>query len=301
MDRPVGSLICPKPRQRATFSSRGKLGLANPVERRTRKMSQASARTSTPTTTKPLAGRAAVVTGGSRGIGHAIALRLARDGAKVAIGYLESRDLAAQLAEQINGAGGEAMTVRADVSEYAQVDKMMDDVLARWGPFDILVNNAGIVADRTMKKLPMDEWSRVVAVDLSGVFHCCRAVLRDPPRLRMVPSSRIINIASVVGEEGRFGQSNYAAAKAGVIALTKTLAREVAFSGVTVNAVAPGFVKTRLTAGMPPTVLDAVVKQIPLGRLAEPEEIAATVGFLCSLDASYLTGTVLDVNGGLRM
>lgn len=250
-----------------------------------------------------LLGRVALVTGASRGIGAAIALRLAADGAAVAINYVEAedRDNAAEadaVAEQVRALGRAAVCVQADVTDRPAVADMVEYVAARLGPVDILVNNAGITLDRTLRKLAPEDWDRVLAVNLTGAFNCAQAVIAGMTERGW---GRIISISSVVGLTGNFGQTNYAASKAGLLGLTKSLAREVACKGVTVNAVAPGFIATEMTAAMPPDVAEGVVAQIPVGEMGRPEDVANAVAFLASDEARYITGHVLSVNGGLYM
>lgn len=245
----------------------------------------------------------ALVTGASRGIGKAIALRLAEDGHDVAVNYIEEpgRDNAAEadaVAEQARGTGVEAVCVEADVTDREAVADMVEDVTARLRGVDVLVNNAGITADRTMRKMAPQEWDRVIAVNLTGAFNCTRAVVEQMAQRGW---GRIVSISSVVALMGNFGQTNYAASKAGIIGMTKSLARELARKGVTVNAVAPGFIDTEMTRAIPDDILATVVESIPMGELGAPEDVAGAVAFLASEDARYITGHVLSVNGGLRM
>lgn len=247
--------------------------------------------------------RIALVTGASRGIGAAIALRLAEDGHDVAINYVEDpvRDNAAEadaLAEQIRDLGVEAVCVAADVTDREAVADMVGYVAARLGSVDVLVNNAGITRDRTLRKLPPEDWDRVLAVNLTGAFNCAQAVVEGMTERGW---GRIVSVSSVVGLTGNFGQANYAASKAGLLGLTKSLAREVARKGVTVNAVAPGFIATEMTAAMPPEVLARVTESIPLGEMGTAEDVANAVAFLASDEARYITGHVLSVNGGWYM
>lgn len=247
--------------------------------------------------------RIALVTGASRGIGAAIALRLAEDGHDVAINYVEdpARDNAAEadaLAEEIRDLGVEALCVAADVTDREAVADMVGYVAARLGSVDVLVNNAGITRDRTLRKLPPEDWDRVLAVNLTGAFNCAQAVVEGMTERGW---GRIVNVSSVVALTGNFGQANYAASKAGLLGLTKSLAREVARKGVTVNAVAPGFIATEMTAAMPPDVLARVIESIPLGEMGSAEDVANAVAFLASDEARYITGHVLSVNGGWYM
>lgn len=247
------------------------------------------------------ANRVALVTGGSRGIGRAIAYRLAQQGASVVVNFVKREDKAAEVVELIRGLGGNALTMCADVSRYTEVEAMITQVVDEVGHIDFLINNAGINLDRSIIKMDLDWWQRVIDVNLTGTFNCCRCVLRNPPKLKLEPSSRIINISSVIGQMGSFGQTNYAAAKAGSIGLTKSLARELAKYGVTVNTIAPGFIETDMVNAMPKQVLGAILRQIPLQRIGQPSEIAEVVAFLCSAQAGYITGSVINVNGGLYM
>ncbi len=245
-----------------------------------------------------LKGRVAVVTGGSRGIGRAIALRLAESGADVALIYAGNQAAADETAQQVRELGVRAMAVQCDVSDAQQAAAAIKQVRAELGPIDILVNNAGITRDGISLRMKPDDFRRVIDVNLTGAFLMAQAAMSDFVRRR---SGRIINISSASGLMGNAGQANYSAAKAGMIGLTKTLARELAGRGVTVNAVAPGFVKTEMTAAMNEAALSEGLKSVPMGRMAEPEEIAEAVAFLASDRAAYITGTVLSVNGGLYM
>ncbi len=245
-----------------------------------------------------LKGRVAVVTGGSRGIGRAIALRLAESGADVALIYAGNQAAADETEQQVRELGVRAMAVQCDVSDAQQAAAAIKQVRAELGPIDILVNNAGITRDGISLRMKPDDFRRVIDVNLTGAFLMAQAAMSDFVRRR---SGRIINISSASGLMGNAGQANYSAAKAGMIGLTKTLARELAGRGVTVNAVAPGFVKTEMTAAMNEAALSEGLKSVPMGRMAEPEEIAEAVAFLQSDRAAYITGTVLSVNGGLYM
>lgn len=245
-----------------------------------------------------LKGRVAVVTGGSRGIGRAIALRLAESGADVALIYAGNQAAADETAQQVRELGVRAMAVQCDVSDAQQAAAAIKQIRAELGPIDILVNNAGITRDGISLRMKPDDFRRVIDVNLTGAFLMAQAAMSDFVRRR---SGRIINISSASGLMGNAGQANYSAAKAGMIGLTKTLARELTGRGVTVNAVAPGFVKTEMTAAMNEAALSECLKSVPMGRMAEPEEIAEAVAFLASDRAAYITGTVLSVNGGLYM
>ncbi len=243
-----------------------------------------------------LKGRVAVVTGGSRGIGRAIALALAEEGADVAVNYQRNEAMARDVAQAIERTGRASDIYQADVSDPEQVQRMRDAILTRFQRADILVNNAGINRDKSFAKMDDDTWRSVISVNLNGVFYCTKVFL-DAMAARGY--GRIINISSIVGQMGNFGQANYAAAKAGLLGFTKTLARELAGKGITVNAIAPGFIETEMVAGVPDDVKQKLLAQIPLRRFGKPEEVAKAVVFLCSEDASYITGQVLNVNGGM--
>jgi 3-oxoacyl-[acyl-carrier protein] reductase len=247
-----------------------------------------------------LDGRIAVVTGGSRGIGRAIAVALARAGAKVVITFTANEGAAAQAAEAVHAAGGVATTKRFDVADAASVDAAFKEIIAAEGGLHILVNNAGIAVNGLMLGAKDADWKRSIDVNLTGTFHCVRAALRA--LMKAKEAGRIINITSITGEVGSAGQGAYVAAKAGVIGLTKTLAREYASRGITVNAVSPGYIDTDMTASqLPEDRRGELLKSIPLGRVGKPEDVAAAVVFLASPAAAYVTGQVLRVNGGLFM
>jgi len=245
-----------------------------------------------------LEGKTALVTGGSRGIGKAIALALASRGADVGITCFTGCKFAEDVRGQIQDTGRRAEYFAHDVGDVDEVAKLASEVNESLGEVDILVNNAGITRDRSFKKMTQEMWDTVLAVDLTGVFTVTKQFIDDMADRGW---GRVISISSIVGEVGNFGQANYAAAKAGVIGLTKTLAREYARKGVTVNAIAPGFIRTRMLQEMPEKALEAVVNMTPVGRLGEPAEVAAGVAFLASPAASYITGHVLDINGGMSM
>ena len=236
------------------------------------------------------------MTGASRGIGRAIALRLAQAGADIALIYASNGQAAQEAAGQVEALGVRALALRADVSDFAQAQAAYAQVKEALGAPDILVNNAGITRDGLAMRMSQADFDRVVQVNLNGAFYLTRAALPDFVRRR---SGRIINITSVSGLDGNPGQANYAASKAGLVGLTKALAREVASRGITVNAVAPGFVDTDMTAAMNPDTLAQALKLVPMGRAAQPQEIAGAVAFLAGPDAGYITGQVLRVDGGM--
>ena len=244
-----------------------------------------------------LSGRVAVVTGSGRGIGQCVAIELARRGAKVVTNDLSGCCAEDTLAE-IRQNGGEGLAITADVSDAQQVEDMMKTVADTFGKIDILVNNAGTTRDNLMMRMPEADWDLILRVNLKSAWLCSKAVLRPMMRNRY---GRIVNMTSVSGIAGQAGQTNYSASKAGLIGMTKALAREVASRSITVNAVAPGFIKTKLTENLPQDILDTLVNQIPLGRWGTVEDVAAAVAFLASDEASYITGHVLSVDGGLVM
>ncbi len=243
-------------------------------------------------------GKTALVTGASRGIGRAIALRLAAGGAKVVVNYARDAEGAASTVEAITSAGGTATAVQADVSDFKAADTLVKGAAEAYGSLDILVNNAGTTRDTLIMMMPESDWDTVIQTNLKSTFNCSKAAVRIMMRKRF---GRIINITSVSGIAGNAGQTNYSASKAGVIGFTRALAREVASRAVTVNAVAPGFVPTALTNDLPEDIKQATLKSIPLGRWGTPEEIAHAVAFLASDEAGYITGQVLTVDGGLVM
>jgi 3-oxoacyl-[acyl-carrier protein] reductase len=275
-----------------------------------------------------LDGKAALVTGGSRGIGQAIAIKLAREGADVAVNYQSRKDQAAdvidfinktdrlddldemikmidimdtvdqakEVREMIESMGRRAILCQANVGKMDEVNKMRDKAVAEFGKIDILVNNAGIVKDKSFVKMTSEMWDDVISVNLTGTFNCSKAVIEGMLERQY---GRIVNISSVIGRMGNRGQANYAASKAGIIGLTQTLAKEFADKGVTVNAIAPGFIGTDMLKSVPSNIMEKILAQIPMGRLGRPEEIASAVTYLVSPEAGYITGQVIDVNGGL--
>jgi len=277
---------------------------------------------------KCLEGKVALVTGGSRGIGKAIALRLAEEGADVAIIYqhtreqaekvsrlidqmgtiedlsklsikidqMDSREHAKEVSNLIRSMGRHSCIVQGNVSDIEQVNKMNDEVVKQFGKIDILVNNAGIVRDKSFVKMTPQMWNEVLSVNLNGTFYCTKAVIEGMVERKY---GRIVNISSVIGRMGNFGQANYAASKAGMVGLTQTLAKEFASKGITVNAIAPGFIETDMAKSVPEETMRKVLEKIPLGRLGKPDEVAGTVAYLVSDEGNYITGQVIDINGGL--
>ena len=245
-----------------------------------------------------LAGQVALVTGGSRGIGRALALTLAEMKAQVILNYVANEAAAEETRAHIEAAGGQATTLRFDVADGEATDRAFHSILDAHGRIDILINNAGVARDTLLLRMKEEDWQQVLQVNLTGMYHCSKAAIRPMIRQR---SGRIINITSIIGLIGNPGQVNYAAAKAGAIGLTKALAREVASRGITVNAVAPGFIETEMTQGLSGETKAELLRQIPLGRWGMPQDVANCVGFLVSARASYITGQVIQVNGGLSM
>ncbi|ASS93261.1 MULTISPECIES: 3-oxoacyl-[acyl-carrier-protein] reductase [Peribacillus] len=245
-----------------------------------------------------LEGKKALVTGASRGIGREVALELARQGADVAINYSGSEAKANEVVDEIKALGRKAFAIQCDVANSESVTSMIKEVVEQFGRVDILVNNAGITRDNLLMRMKEDEWDSVINTNLKGVFLCTKAVTRQMMKQR---SGRIINMASIVGVSGNAGQANYVAAKAGVIGLTKTTAKELASRGITVNAIAPGFISTDMTGELPEDVQKAMLDQIPLARFGDPKDIAAVASFLASEASKYMTGQTLHVDGGMVM
>lgn len=245
-----------------------------------------------------LSGQVALVTGASRGIGREIALDLARDGAKVVINYNSSAEAALDVVEEIRAGGGEAEAFQADVSKLDQATALVDKTIEKYGRLDILVNNAGITRDTLLMRMSEEDWDRVIEVNLKGYFNCSKAAIRSMTRARR---GRIINISSVVGVRGNAGQVNYASAKAGVIGMTKALAKEVGSRNITVNAVAPGFIDTDMTKDLPEDVKKQLLKDVPLARLGDVSDVAELTVFLAGPKAAYITGQVIAVDGGMSM
>ncbi|PNV79844.1 MAG: beta-ketoacyl-ACP reductase [Dictyoglomus turgidum] len=242
--------------------------------------------------------RVALVTGGSRGIGRAIVLSFAKEGAKVLINYKGNEKAAMETLEEVKKIGGEGEVFKADVSIEEEVDKMFNFVLEKWGRLDILVNNAGIIRDNLLIRMKSEEWDQVINTNLKGVFYCTRSAVKIMLKQRY---GRIINISSVIGLRGNIGQANYAAAKAGIIGFTKAVAKEVASRGITVNAVAPGFILTDMTEVLSEEMKKKALEEIPMGRFGDPKDVASAVKFLASDEAGYITGVVLSIDGGLSI
>ncbi|WP_299740791.1 3-oxoacyl-[acyl-carrier-protein] reductase [uncultured Rossellomorea sp.] len=245
-----------------------------------------------------LEGKVALVTGASRGIGREIALELAREGCNVAVNYSGSEAKANEVVDEIKGLGREAIAVQCNVSDSDAVQAMVKETISQFGSVDILVNNAGITKDNLLMRMKEAEWDDVININLKGVFLCTKAVTRQMMKQR---SGRIINISSIVGVSGNPGQANYVAAKSGVIGLTKTTAKELAPRGITVNAIAPGFISTDMTDQLPEDVRNEMLRQIPLSRFGDPKDIAKVVTFVASDSTAYMTGQTLHIDGGMVM
>ncbi len=244
-----------------------------------------------------LDGQIAVVTGSSRGIGRACAIELARHGASVVVNYISDRDSAESCAKEIDDAGGKALVVQADVSSAEEAKRLIETAEQEFGKVDILVNNAGVNRDRTVARMSIEEWDEVVQTDLSSMFYCVSAVVAG---MRERNYGRIINMSSIIGQMGNVGQANYSAAKAGMIAFTKSASKELARNNITVNAVCPGFIATDMVNALGEEIQNTLIEQIPLGRFGTAEEVAATVRFLCT-EGDFFTGAQLSLNGGQHM
>jgi 3-oxoacyl-[acyl-carrier protein] reductase len=244
-----------------------------------------------------LVGRVALVTGAAQGIGKAVALLLARNGADIVVSDI-NLEKAEETANEIKSIGRKALAVKGDVANWNDVERMVEVILEKFAKIDILVNNAGITRDKLVLRMTEEDWDAVLDVNLKGTFHCTKAVVRHMAKQR---SGKIVNIASVVGEMGNAGQANYSASKAGVIGLTKTIAREFAQRGININAIAPGYIETPMTEVLPEKAKEELKKLIPMERLGKPEDVAEAVLFLVSEESNYITGHVLNVNGGIYM
>ena len=244
-----------------------------------------------------LEGKIALVTGAAQGIGRAIALLLAQKGADIVISDI-NLEKAEEMAKEIEALGRKAMAIKVDVANTNDVERMVEAILERFGQIDILVNNAGIARDKLILRMTEEDWDSVLNVNLKGTFNCTKAVIKHMSKQR---KGKIVNIASVVGEMGNVGQANYSASKAGVIGFTKTIAREFAQRGINVNAIAPGYIETPMTEALPEKVKEELRRMIPMERLGRPEDVAQAVLFLVSEATSYITGQVLNVNGGIYM
>ena len=246
---------------------------------------------------KPLEGQVAIVTGASRGIGRAVAKELADHGAAVVVNYFQSQEPAEALAAEITNAGGRAIAVRANVGEPDEVQAMVQRTIDEFGQIDILVNNAGVNRDRMLRRMAVEEWQEVINTDLNSAFYCTSAVI---PHMIERSYGRIFNMSSIIGQMGNVGQSNYAAAKAGLIALTKSAAQELARYNITVNAMCPGFIATDMVIALADEVKEALISRIPLGRFGKPEEVAAFIRFLVT-EGEWITGQQFNPNGGMYM
>ena len=247
---------------------------------------------------KNLTGKVALVTGASRGIGRAIALKLSDEGAKIAINFAGNIAKAEEVKAEIESRGGEALLTQGNVNDLEVVNGIVKKIVETWGTVDILINNAGITRDNLLLKMSESDFDEVIATNLKGVFNCTKAVARMMMKQR---SGRIVNLASVVGLTGNAGQANYAAAKAGIIGFTKSAAKELATRGVTVNAIAPGFINTDMTAKLSEKIREETLNQIPMAKFGTPEDVANLAAFLVSDKAAYITGQVINVDGGLAM
>lgn len=245
-----------------------------------------------------LTGKTAIVTGGSRGIGKAIALKLASLGANIVVNYTSSPEKAEEVVKAVNEMGREAIALRANVSNSEDVDNFIKEVEKRFSTIDILVNNAGITRDGLLMKMKEQDWDDVITINLKGTFNCTKAVIR---KMMKQKSGKIVNIASVIGKMGNAGQANYAASKAGIIGFTKSMAKELGSRNINVNAVAPGFIQTDMTDVLSEEVKNMLLANIPMKELGNPEDVANLVAFLCSEEARYITGQVINVDGGMLM
>ena len=242
--------------------------------------------------------KTAIVTGGSRGIGRAIALRLAKLGANIVVNYTSKPEEAEKVVAEIKEMGRKAIAIKADVSKGEDVQGLIDEVERHFSTIDILINNAGITRDGLLMRMKDEDWDQVIAINLKGTYNCTKAVTR---KMMKQKSGKIVNVASIVGVMGNIGQSNYAASKAGIIGFTKSIAKELATRGINVNAVAPGFIQTDMTEVLSEDVKEALMTHIPMKQLGTPEDVANVVAFLCSENARYITGQVLNVDGGMVM
>lgn len=240
--------------------------------------------------------RVALVTGSSTGIGKAIAIELARNGIDVIVNSHTSLREGREVSREIKNIGRRSLYIQANVADPVQVEQMIEKIITKFGHIDILISNSGVTADKRFDEMTIDHWNKVISVNLTGTFNCTKTVIKY---MKKQQRGKIINISSVIGEMGNIGQANYAAAKGGIISFTKSIAKEYSSEGITVNAVTPGFIKTRMVEILPKNIIDKIINDIPLGRLGNPEEIAKVVAFLVSKDADYITGQVIRVNGGL--
>ena len=241
-------------------------------------------------------GRVVLITGGSRGIGRAIALQLASQGMRIAVNYVSNADAAAEVVKRVEEAGTQAVALQGDVTNVDDVERLFTQTAEALGPVEVLVNNAGIIKDSLLMRMSDDDWDSVINLDLRSVFYCTRAAIRTMVRGRW---GRVINIGSIVGLRGNQGQANYAAAKAGLVGFTQSVAKEVASRNITVNCVAPGYVETDIVEDLPQDLKKYIMDRVPMGRFGQPEEVAGLVGFLASDAATYITGQAIAVDGGL--
>ena len=244
-----------------------------------------------------LADKTCLVTGSSRGIGREIALEFAAHGADVAVNYRSSRSAAEAVADAVEDAGENAITVQANVAEASEVERMADEIHDEFGSIDVLVNNAGITVDKTFENMTREDWDRVIDVNLGGTYNCTNAFFED---IKQARSGRLINISSVVGQQGNYGQANYATSKSGLFGFTRTLALELADTGSTANCVAPGFTETDMLDGVPERIREKILRRVPLDRFAEPEDIVGMVRFIASGQSDYMTGQIIGINGGME-